>query len=90
MSDPFLRPGEPDSQHATDVFANFIGPRDADTTPIELMREQLKDMHAFCYHFDPMTQYLAVADNLTTAEVRYNALCGLADPLGESAEAQSS
>mmetsp|Transcript_18908 Transcript_18908/g.29657 ORF Transcript_18908/g.29657 Transcript_18908/m.29657 type:complete len:88 (-) Transcript_18908:12-275(-) len=86
MSDPFLRPGEPDSQHAADVIANLVGHRDADTSPRELMEEQLKDMHAFCYHFGPLTRYIAIADNLTTAEVKYNALCDIADPYGESTE----
>ncbi|KNH03792.1 Splicing factor 3B subunit 5/RDS3 complex subunit 10 [Perkinsela sp. CCAP 1560/4] len=83
MSDPFLRPGEPDSKHAADVLSNLIGQRDADTSPRELMQEQLRDMHAFCYHFDPLTQYLAIADNLTAAEIRLDALRKLADPFGE-------
>ena len=80
MSDPFLRPGEPDSKHAREVLANFIGDRDSDTAPRTIVTQQQSDMHAFCHNFTPMTQYIAVAENMTMQEVRYRALERMADP----------
>ena len=83
MSDPFLRPGEPDSKHGREVLASFVGHRDADTAPSEIARQQQADMHAFCHLFTPMTQYLAATENLTMQEVRYRALERMANPMVE-------